>query len=94
MLFKSVVPARAGEGLAELIGRYQEKLLNFFYRLGVYNDAEDLVQETMVRVYKNREKYRAEASFSTWLYTIARNCWRDRVRKIFRINRIRDEYQE
>jgi RNA polymerase sigma-70 factor (ECF subfamily) len=49
--------------------------------MGVYSDAEDLVQETFVRVYKARERYRPAAKFSTFLYVLARNVWADRGRK-------------
>jgi len=66
---------------AELIRRHQNGLLNFFIRMGVYNDAEDLVQETFVRVYKARERYRPAAKFTTFLYVLARHVWSDRGRK-------------
>ena len=66
---------------AELIHRHQNGLLNFFVRMGVYNDAEDLVQETFVRVYRARERYRPTAKFTTFLYVLARNVWADRGRK-------------
>ncbi len=49
--------------------------------MGVYNDAEDLVQETFVRVYQARERYRPDAKFATYLYVLARHVWADRGRK-------------
>lgn len=67
---------------AELIRAHQNGLLNFFIRMGVYNDAEDLVQETFVRLYKVRAKYRPTAKFTTFLYVLARHAWADRGRKI------------
>lgn len=73
---------------AELIRRHQNGLLNFFTRMGVYNDAEDLVQETFVRVWKVRGRYRPTAKFSTFLYVLARNVWADRGRKAKRIERL------
>lgn len=73
---------------AELIRRHQNGLLNFFTRMGVYNDAEDLVQETFVRVWKMRGKYRPTAKFSTFLYVLARNAWADRGRKAKRLDRL------
>jgi RNA polymerase sigma-70 factor (ECF subfamily) len=73
----------AGSELAftELIHRHQSGLLNFFARMGVYNDAEDLVQETFIRVYKARGRYRPSAKFTTFLYLLARHVWADRGRK-------------
>ncbi|MEI7881570.1 MAG: RNA polymerase sigma factor [bacterium] len=65
----------------ELIRRHQNGLLNFFVRMGVYNDAEDLVQETFIRLYKARARYRPAAKFSTYLYVVARHVWADRGRK-------------
>ncbi|MEI8352820.1 MAG: RNA polymerase sigma factor [bacterium] len=73
--------AGAETAFAELIHRHQNGLLNFFVRMGVYNDAEDLVQETFVRVWKARARYRPEAKFTTFLYVLARNVWADRGRK-------------
>jgi len=57
-----------------LVHRYKDQLLNFVYRfVGNRNDAEDIVQETFLRVYKNKHYYKEIAKFSTWIYTIA-NC--------------------
>jgi RNA polymerase sigma-70 factor (ECF subfamily) len=43
--------------------------------------ADDLAQETFLRVYKNLRSFRGEARFSTWLYRIAYNCFREHARK-------------
>jgi RNA polymerase sigma-70 factor, ECF subfamily len=67
-----------------LIRRHQQPLLNFFRRLGAYNDAEDLVQETFLRVFRYRFKYRPVAKFTTFLYTVARHAWADGLRKAMR----------
>lgn len=72
------------DAFAALVKRHQSSLLNFFRRLGAYTDAEDLVQETFVRVYRYRERYRPAARFTTFLYTIARHAWADRLRKTVR----------
>lgn len=74
----------------ELIHRHQNNLLNFFVRMGVYNDAEDLVQETFVRVYRARERYRPAAKFTTYLFTVARHVWADRGRKVKQGQRLED----
>ncbi len=75
---------------AGLIRRHQNGLLNFFVRMGVYTDAEDLVQETFVRVYKARDRYRPSARFTTFLYMLARHVWADSGRKAGRRKRIED----
>jgi RNA polymerase sigma-70 factor (ECF subfamily) len=84
-----------GDGYAfdQLVRRYKEPLLNFIYRfLGDLSEAEDIVQETFYRVYKNKHYYKEVAKFSTWIYTIASNLAktelrRRRRRKVFSIHR-------
>jgi len=66
----------------ELVERYKDRLVNFVYRfLNDMTDAEDLVQETFLKVYKNKHAYREIAKFSTWIYTIAGNLARSELRK-------------
>lgn len=72
----------------ELIHRHQNGLLNFFTRMGAYSDAEDLVQETFVRLYKARSRYRPTAKFTTYLYVVARHVWADLGRKAMRRDRL------
>lgn len=76
------------DALAELVARYQTPLLNYFARLGAHMDGEDLVQETFIRLYNARKRYRASAQFTTFLYRIARNVWVDRCRKLVRRERM------
>ena len=65
-----------------IVKRYKNQLLNFIYRfLGNTEEAEDLVQETFLRVYRNRTAYRKIAKFSTWIYTIAGNLAKTELRK-------------
>jgi RNA polymerase sigma-70 factor (ECF subfamily) len=77
--------ARLVEGhdaaLESLMQRYGERLFNYLIRL-LQNETEaaDLAQETFVRVYLQRTKFSAGRRFSTWLYAIATNLARDRVR--------------
>jgi len=73
----------AGEKSAftALVRRHQDSLVNFFRRMGVYTDTEDLVQETFVRLFNGRVRYRPTAKFTTFLYTIARHVWVDLLRK-------------
>src|SRR6185369_13033077 len=58
----------------ELVERVEKPLVNFILRfVGERNVAEDLFQETFVRVVKTLGSFRPEASLSTWIFTIARN---------------------
>lgn len=70
------------EAFAVLAHRYEPKLVNFLYRfVGNTAQAEDLVQATLVKVYRSRGRFRGSGRFSTWLYTIAANVARDYLRK-------------
>lgn len=67
--------------LNDLMERHGHRLYHYLLRsLGDQDDAADLAQETFVRVYQNRAKFRGTEKFSTWLYTIATNLVRDRFR--------------
>lgn len=79
---------------AELVGRHQNLLLNFFVRMGALSHGEDLVQETFVRLFRYRQRYRPSARFSAFLYHLARNVWADHGRKIIRMDRLAAEYEK
>ncbi len=65
-----------------LVKRYKDPLLNFVYRfLGDRTEAEDIVQETFLRLFKNKHYYKEIAKFSTWIYTIAGNLAKTELRK-------------
>ncbi len=65
-----------------LVRRYKDQLLNYVYRfVGNRVEAEDVVQETFLRVYKNKHYYKEIAKFSTWVYTIAGNLAKTELRK-------------
>ena len=49
--------------------------------LGGTDGADDLLQETFIKVYINLHRYRPDYTFGQWLYTIARNTFIDYVRK-------------
>jgi RNA polymerase sigma-70 factor, ECF subfamily len=73
----------AGERRAfnELVERYQNRLLNFVYRTtGDRERAEDLVQETFIRVYRHLHRFDQSKKFSTWVYTIASNLAKNELR--------------
>ena len=67
---------------SQLVNRFKDRLLNFIYRF--VNDldlAEDLVQDTLLKLYTHKDSYQEIAKFSTWLYTIAANLARTELRK-------------
>jgi RNA polymerase sigma-70 factor (ECF subfamily) len=67
---------QAGDDAAfdSLVEKFRRPLIGFMYRMvGNSATAEDLAQDVLLRVYRSRETYAAEAKFSTWLYRIATN---------------------
>ena len=75
----------AGEGraLETLLEKYRRPLYNFIYR-SVRDKAmaEDLLQDTFIRVIQRSGDFKGESKFATWLYTIARNLCIDTSRKM------------
>lgn len=66
----------------ELVNRYRDRLINFVYQfLGDFEQSEDVVQDTMLKLYEKKHYYREIAKFSTWIYTIARNLANTELRK-------------
>jgi RNA polymerase sigma-70 factor (ECF subfamily) len=72
------------EGAFEtLYRRYEKPIFSFIYRMVLSAaDAEDLCQETFFKVVRAKKNYRANAKFKTWLFRIALNLCRDRVRRM------------
>jgi len=69
--------ARAGdqEAFAQLIEPYRKQILVHCYRiLGSFEDAEDMLQETLVRVWKHLDSFEGRSSLRAWLYKIATNA--------------------
>ena len=61
-------------GFKLLMDSFQEPIYHYVRRLLVsHEDAQDALQETFVRVYKNWNQFRGESSLSTWIYRIATN---------------------
>jgi RNA polymerase sigma-70 factor (ECF subfamily) len=67
---------------SELIDKYKNLVFNLAYRM-TYNleDAEDISQETFIRVYRSLYNFNPNYKFSTWLYQMTLNICRDRFRK-------------
>jgi RNA polymerase sigma-70 factor (ECF subfamily) len=65
-----------------LLDRHLKAVTGFSYRmLGDAAEAEDVAQETFLRLWRYREKWRPEAQLRTWLYQVARNLCIDRFRR-------------
>jgi RNA polymerase sigma-70 factor (ECF subfamily) len=81
-----VAVTRAREGDSDafrlLVDRNSRSIFRLAYRMtGNEQDAEDLVQETFLRAYRNLDLFQERANFGTWLYRIAVNCSLDWLRK-------------
>jgi RNA polymerase sigma-70 factor, ECF subfamily len=69
------------EGFGLLVERHSRSVFRLAYRLtGNEQDAEDVVQETFLRAYKQLKNFEFRASFGTWLYRIAANYSLDLIR--------------
>jgi len=69
------------EAFDALLRRYERMLANYFYKQCYDRTlALDLVQETFLRILRSARRYRPEAKFRTFLFTVARNLWIDQHR--------------
>jgi RNA polymerase sigma-70 factor (ECF subfamily) len=59
---------------------FQPRIFRYFARLVGDDDAQDLAQETMVKVSRGLDSFRGESTLSTWIYRIATNVLRDRFK--------------
>src|SRR6185503_15075330 len=65
-----------------LVGRWDRKIQGAIYRvLGATEDSRDLCQEVFLKAYRALGTFKREARFSSWLYQIALNACRDRLRR-------------
>ncbi len=70
------------EAFRELVEAHQLRVLGTAIRmLGDHADAEDIAQEVFVRVWKGAARWEPSAKFTTWLYTIIRNCVFNEIRR-------------
>ncbi|MBK8983358.1 MAG: sigma-70 family RNA polymerase sigma factor [Ignavibacteria bacterium] len=66
----------------ELVFRYKDRILNFvFTQTRNFEEAEDLTQESFIKLYKYKDNFRNESKFSTWFYTIVTNTVRNHYSK-------------
>ena len=69
----------------QLVYRYKDRLFNYIYQFVRDIDlAEDLLQDTFLKLYTHKNSYREVAKFSTWIYTIAGNFAKTELRKFKR----------
>jgi RNA polymerase sigma-70 factor (ECF subfamily) len=74
ILLKFSVQKTQNEAFNLLLKKYQQKIYWHIRRLVInHDDADDLVQETFVKVWKNLEKFRNDSQLYTWIYRIATN---------------------
>lgn len=79
-----ILKAVDGDSVAfeQLFNRYRDSIRQLYtQRTGNTDDADDLIQETFVKVYLNLNRYDPHYTFGQWIYTIARNTFVDYVRK-------------
>ncbi|MFL6263011.1 MAG: RNA polymerase sigma factor [Thermoanaerobaculia bacterium] len=73
--------ASRDEAFRRLFDLYSPRLYHFFTRRGFpHQECLDLTQETFLGIYRGMEGYRRDASFETWLFKIATNAYRKRLR--------------
>ncbi len=70
------------EAFSELVSRYLKIIKNFSFRFTKDNDiAEEIAQETFLKVWKNLPKFKTNQSFKAWIFSIAKNTAIDFLRK-------------
>ncbi len=78
----SRVAADDQKAFAEFVERYKDRLYNFIARIIIEREtAEDILQETFLRVYNQRKSYSPDFALSTWVFTIALNLVRSELRR-------------
>ncbi len=79
-----IAAARAGreEAYRCLLARFGPRLYGYFFRAtGSHHDAEDLLGEVMLRLVRSLRRYDDRGRFEPWLFSIAANLVRDRIRR-------------
>ena len=76
--------ARAGDqdAFRVLVDRHGRAVFNLAYRMtGNGSDAEDVVQETFLKAWRQLDRFEERSSFGTWIYRVAVNCALDQLRR-------------
>lgn len=86
-----IAAARSGDtrSFEALVRRYQSSVYRFVLHLvSDASTAEDVTQETFVRAFRSLDRYRGDSRFTSWLFSIARNCAADDGRRAARRGRL------
>ena len=79
--------AQAGNAVAfeQLIEEHQKRIFSIAYRIaGNQEDASDMAQEVLVKIFRNLKNFRGDCKFSTWLYRVATTTCLDEQKKLRR----------
>ena len=79
--------AQSGDPIAfeDLIAIHQKNIFSIAYRIaGNQNDAEDMAQEVLIKIFKNLNQFKGNSKFSTWLYRVTTNTCLDMKKKIMK----------
>lgn len=82
-----IIDARKGDVAAfeALIGEHQKRIFSIAFRMaGNPEDAADMAQEVLIKIFKNLGKFQGNSKFSTWVYRVATNTCLDELKKLRR----------
>lgn len=69
----------------QLINEHQKRIFSIAYRVaGNPDDAADMAQEVLVKIFKNINKFKGDSKFSTWIYRVATNTCLDELKRLKR----------
>ena len=70
------------EVFSQLVDKYKETIFNFVLRMtGNYHEAEDITMEAFIQAYKKLKDFKFGYKFKNWIFTIAANISRDKLRR-------------
>ena len=74
--------ASGAESMREALTETAPGVRRYLFGLcGDWDEAEDIAQEALLRAWKNRERFDGRSEVATWVFSIARNHWIDRLRR-------------